>query len=230
MSPEEVPTPTAYVFFDYVCPYACIGTRRALELEREYDVDFEFLPWEIYPTTAPEGEPVDDAEYPEDYLAYVTDLADEVDATLEGPDGAINSNLALRGAEWARDRGPGTFRDYHVAVFDALWEEGRNVGDPHVLRDVAGGAGLDGDALLEALDHNAYQARIDAVDAAARTLGVQRVPTFVFGDQRIVGNDPFEGNLQAPLEAFLQRWKRLGPELSTTLAHDVDLETILVEG
>jgi predicted DsbA family dithiol-disulfide isomerase len=230
MSPDEVPTPTVYVFYDYICPYAFIGTQRGLQLDREYDIDLEFLPWELYPTTAPGGEPVDEGSYPDEYLAYVDDLAAEVDTELEGPDGAINSNLALRAAEYARDRGPEAFRAYHTAAFDAVWREGRNVGDPDVLADVAGEAGLDPEALLAALDHNAYQARIDAIDQAARTLGVQRVPTFVFGDQRIVGNDPFERNLRAPLEAFLERWKRLGPELSSTLAHDIDLETILTEG
>ncbi len=223
MSPEH-PAPTVHVFYDYVCPYAYIGWERTKALERRFDVEFTFLPWEIHPTTDPAGEAYEH-EPPEANVEWLERLAGEVDVDLDGPDVGVNSNLALRGAELARDRG--AFRDYHEAAFQAVWQEGRNLGDEAVLRTVAGEAGLDPDAFLEAVRHPAYQARLDGVDRAAEALGVQRVPTFVFGDQRIVGNDPFDGSLVGPLEAFLERWKALGPDGTTEASWDVNLETLL---
>lgn len=220
--------PRVHVFYDYVCPYAYLGWLRAQRLAAELDVEFVWLPWEIYPTTDPPGEPYEPGSHSGDVPDWFGRLAAELDVELNGPDMGVNSNLALRGAELAKDRGPRTFQAYHEAAFEAIWKEGRNLGDEAVLRDVAKRAELDPDAFLDGIRHHAYQARLDAIDEAAGRLGVQRVPTFVFGDQRIVGNDPFEGSLRAPLEAFLERWKVLGAEHATTLADDVDLERVLL--
>jgi predicted DsbA family dithiol-disulfide isomerase len=212
-------SPTVHVFFDYVCPYAYIGKHRADRLERAYDVEINYLPWEIHPSAFPEGRTID-ADPPEANKNYLQRLADEVDVELEGPDTSINSNLALRGALFAKD--DGVFEDYHEAAFEAVWGQGRNLGDREVLADVAEDAGLEPERFFEQIGHHGYQWRLDLVDEAAQNeVGVTRVPTFVFGDQRIVGNDPFEPSLKQPLEAFLERRKELGVEGTTTIEHDL---------
>ncbi len=217
------PAPAVYVVFDYVCPYAYVGKHRADELAREYDVQITYLPWEIFPNAIPEGEEID-ASYPDDYQRWVDELAQEVDVTLDGPDESINSNLALRGALYAADQGDQTFDAYHDAAFEAAWTQGRNLGHRTVLEDVADQAGLDPDRFFEAIDHHAYQFRLDMIkDRVEDELGAQRVPTFVFGDQRIVGNDRFEPSLKRPLEAFLERRKELGEDWTSTLEADVGL-------
>lgn len=219
-------TPTVYVFYDYVCPYAYIGKHRADELERAYDVEIEYLPWEIHPSAHPEGQ-VYDYDPPEANVEYLEALADEVDIELEGPETSVNSNLALRGALYAKDEGQDAFRAYNDAAFEAIWSRGENLGDRDVLASVVDEAGLDPDAFFDAIEHHAYQYRLDRIDAYAEDeVGIQRVPTFVFGDQRIVGNDRFEPSLKQPLEAFLERRKTLGEEGTTTLEWDVGLDEI----
>ncbi len=219
-------TPTVHVFFDYVCPYAAIGKHRADVLEREYDVELNWLPWEIYPNALPQGQVID-YEPPEANRDYLERLADEVDVELEGPDRSVNSNLGLRGALYAQDEGEAAFRAYNEAAFEAIWGRGENLGDRDVLASVVEAADLDVETFFERIQHHSYQYRLDLIDTyATEKLGVQRVPTFVFGDQAIVGNDPFEPSLKRPLEAFLERWKTLGPEGSTTKAHDVGLHRI----
>lgn len=220
--------PTVWVFYDYICPYAFVGHLRAQRLAEEFDVAWRWLPWEIYPTTVPAGEPYEGDAYPDELPDWVDDLAGEFDAELKSPDMGINSNLALRGAEYAKDQGPDRFEAYHRAAFDAVWRDGLNIGEEKVLRDLAQKADLDPDRFMEGIRHQAYQERLDEVDRFATRLGIQRVPTFVFGDQRIVGNDPFEASLRAPLEAFLERWKAFGPEWTTTVAEDTGLDGILL--
>jgi predicted DsbA family dithiol-disulfide isomerase len=220
MSADDAPT--VYVFYDYVCPYAYIGKHRADRIEREYDVDVVRLPWEIHPSATPEGRVID-YDPPEANMQWLETLAGEVDADpLEGPETTVNSNLALRGALFAKDED--VFDAYHDAAFDAVWGQGRNLGDEDVLADVAERAGLDPDRFFENVRHQSYQFRLDLVDDYAQDkVGVQRVPTFAFGDQRIVGNDRFEPSLKRPLEAFIERRKLLGAEGTTTLKHDVGL-------
>lgn len=222
--PEE--PATVYVFFDYVCPYAYIGKKRADVLEREYDVELRWMPWEIHPNAIPEGRKID-YDPPEANIEYLASLADEVDTELVGPDVSVNSNLALRGVLFAKDQGSETFEAYNEAAFEAIWSEGRNLGDEDVLADVAEEAGLDPERFFDEIDHHSYQWRLDLIDEVAQDdAGIQRVPTFVFGDQRIVGNDRFEPSLKRPLEAFLERRKTLGPKATTTVETDVGLSRL----
>ncbi len=226
MSPE-IESPRVYVFFDYVCPYAYIGKERADRLQREYDIEIEFLPWEIYPNAVPAGEE-HEIEAPDGYLSWVEEMAAEVDLELDGPEIGINSNLALRGALYAREQGPETFEAYNDAVFEAVWSHGKNIGDRQVLAGIVEDVGLDPEAFFDAIEQHSYQYRLDLIDEAAEEkLAVKRVPTFVFGDQRIVGNDRFEPSLKRPLEAFLERRKSIGPDWTTTIEHDTDLAPIL---
>ncbi|MDX1611367.1 MAG: DsbA family protein [Candidatus Thermoplasmatota archaeon] len=223
MSPDAS-TPTVHVFFDYVCPYAYIGKLRADEIERQYDVNVRFLPWEIYPNAVPTGETMD-WDPPEAYTSWVESLAEEVGAELNGPEMAINANLALRGFLYAGDQGEEIQRAYHDAVFEAVWTQGRNIGDEDVLAEIVAGIdGLDPESFLAGIRHHSYQYRLDLIDQLAEEeLGIQRVPTFVFGDQRIVGNDRFEPSLRSPLEAYLERRKHVGEDWASTLDHDTGL-------
>lgn len=210
-----------YVVFDYVCPYAYIGKQRADALAREYDIEIQYLPWEIYPNAIPAGEAIG-GDYPDKYRDWLNELADEVDVSLSGPDRSVNSNQALKGALYASDQG--VFDAYHEAAFEALWSRGENLGHREVLSGVVDEAGMDVEAFFEAIEHHAYQFRLDMIKRRVEDeLGTQRVPTFVFGDQRIVGNDRFEASLKQPLEAFLERRKSLGADGTSTLENDVDL-------
>ena len=74
--------PTIHVFFDYTCPYAYIGKHRADRLEREYDVEINYLPWEIHPSAFPEGRVID-YDPPEASTNYLERLADEEFLTRE---------------------------------------------------------------------------------------------------------------------------------------------------
>ncbi len=216
-------SPTLYVVFDYVCPYAYIGKRRADILAREHGVEVQYLPWEIYPGTVPEGR-ASGGDYPEKASEWVASLAEEVDLSLSGPDRSVNSNLALKGSLYASDQGESSFEAYHEAAFEALWTRGENLGDRDVLSSVVEEAGLELERFFASINHHSYQFRLDVIKRRVeQDLGVQRVPTFVFGDQRVVGNDSFEGSLRRPFEAFLERRKALGEDWASTLATDVGL-------
>lgn len=216
-------SPTVYVVFDYVCPYAYIGKQRADILAREYDIEIKYLPWEIYPNAIPEGEEIG-GDYPDAYRDWLDALADEVDGSLVGPDRSVNSNEALKGALYASDQGQEVFEAYHEGAFEAIWSRGENLGHRDVLSGVVDGAGMDTEGFFEAIEHHAYQFRLNMIKRRVEDrLGIQRVPTFVFGDQRIVGNDRFEPSLKKPLEGFLERRKALGADGSSTLENDVGL-------
>lgn len=220
--------PRVYVFYDFNCPWSYVGKLRADRLEERFDVEIVWCGWELHPTLSPEGRPLPKVDDPRaaPVEGPIGELAEELGLTFYWPPVASNTALALRGAEHARDRGPERFEAYHEAVFEAIWQEGRNVGDLATLSTLAEEAGLDRDGFEDAVAHPTYDRRVDLVREKADELGLTRRPTFVFGDHRIAGTEAFEASLVNPLEAFVDRWERRGPEEITTLAEDVGLPHI----
>lgn len=218
----EAERPTLHVFFDYTCPYAYVGFHRAQRLAEAHDVQVVWLPWEIHPERAPRGEPRHDGKGGQPVGGWAGEMAAELGLKPTNPPLHVNSHLALCGALAAQDAGPDAFARYHAAAFAALWEKGEDLGDPRVVARLLRECG----AGEPDLAHGSYAYRLALIDAAATRLGVQRVPTFVFGDQRVVGNDRFEPSLLRPFEAFLERWTRLGPDHASTLREDAGLEAL----
>jgi predicted DsbA family dithiol-disulfide isomerase len=97
-----------------------------------------------------------------------------------------NSHRALEAAEFARARGG--FEPYHRALFRAYFEEGRDIGHPEVLVDLARECGVDDQGLRQALADEAYAAEVDRVTQEARADEVLSTPTFIFeGGFRLTG-------------------------------------------
>lgn len=221
--------PRVYVFYDYGCAYSHVGLRRAQALDERVDVDWIWVPWEMYPSIGDQGDPIEGVDEPRQHpvRGLVGRLADEVDETLYWPPSAPNTEDALRGALVARELGPEPFAAYHEAAFEAIWHDGLNVADPDVLAAVVDQAGLDPDAVLGEIHADRIDAALDAAQDAVERLRLTRRPTFVFGDQRIVGTDAFEPSLAGPLEAFADRWHADGPDNVVGLEDDVDLRELL---
>jgi len=88
---------------------------------------------------------------------------------------------------------------------DAYWQTGDNLEDPPVLQALAAHAGLAPDAALQALDDVTYLKRIDAIRQEANAKGVTGIPTFVIGQEQVVGCQPYETLVQAVERAGAQR-------------------------
>jgi predicted DsbA family dithiol-disulfide isomerase len=67
-------------------------------------------------------------------------------------------------------------------VFEALWVDGRGVGDVDVLADVAESVGLDAEEIRNAVEHERFRERVREKFADARQRGITGVPTFVYGE------------------------------------------------
>jgi predicted DsbA family dithiol-disulfide isomerase len=74
---------------------------------------------------------------------------------------------------------------------DAYWAEGRDIGDPDVLRELVAEAGLeDVDGVLEG---DAYAERVAVSTAQAQSIGINGIPAFLLDDRLLVlGAQPRE--------------------------------------
>jgi predicted DsbA family dithiol-disulfide isomerase len=100
------------------------------------------------------------------------------------------SRPALEAAEYAKEHGK--FDTFHLAVFKAYWEEGKNIGLRHVLRDVAEDIVLDWNELERCLDEGLYSERIERQSEEAKAMGITGIPTGIIGDYVIVGAQPYK--------------------------------------
>ena len=83
----------------------------------------------------------------------------------------------------------GGFERLHRLLFDAMWIQGRDFGEPDVLRELATGAGLDAEAALARSTDAAIKDELKANTEEAVSRGAFGAPTFFVDGEMYFGND-----------------------------------------
>lgn len=166
---------------------------------QDYDVEVQFAPYLLDPTTPPEGKPRRPQTSPDSPPSYLEEWGERMGIKFSrGRTHTSNSHLALEAAEFATEHDKGW--DFHKAMFKAYFTDLEDIGQVETLLRVGESVGLDRDALHVALTDRRYQQGIDEDIAWARSVGVTAIPTFVFeGRLGMVGAqeyDAFERMMQ----------------------------------
>lgn len=110
-----------------------------------------------------------------------------------------NSLHASRAAVWLEDDPPLAGR-LTQAIFHAHWGEGRDIGSPDLVAEIAAPLGIDPGALVAAVADPAIKQRLKERTEASLERGVFGSP-FIF-----IGDEPFWGADRLPqVEAWLER-------------------------
>lgn len=99
----------------------------------------------------------------------------------------INTLHLMRGA--AGLQGDPRFPAYVEAVFDAMWQAPRNLGDPAEIGPVLARAGVGGEEFRNLVADEAVKARLKDATEAAVARGMFGAPTFFVGEQMFFGQD-----------------------------------------
>src|SRR6476659_7564625 len=112
-------------------------------------------------------------------------MAPEQYTRIRIPEKRQYSFLAFEALEFAYDRGLDFA--FKTALYDLMWTEERDIGEPETLLDAAERVGLDPAELAAALHDRVYAERtLDAVKQAHR-IGITNTPTIFLGKTRING-------------------------------------------
>ena len=168
------------VYYDYICPYCYLGTKRILKLSEEFDLSLDWKGIEIHPEFPPEGKRRSKTIKSKTFAKTIYTMAKEDDITVKLPGYSTNSRLALEGSEFAKTKD--IFLNYHIGIYEAYFIEGLNIGDKDIVLKVGENAGLDRDKLEESLDKRHMFDSIEINKKQAEETHVLGVPTFVFGN------------------------------------------------
>lgn len=194
---------------DVVCPWCYLGWRRlhkALEMRPDIQATVTWRPYQLDPSLPEEG--VDrgaymaakfpDTERREAMGKILDDNAAEDGITwdLKAIKVSPNTNAAHRLIRWAQTAG---CQDVVIeAVLKAYFSDGRDIGDPVVLADIADEAGMDRLIVLQLLSEGADKDTITREHQMAHEAGVSGVPFMIFdGKLAVSGAEPPERLVRA---------------------------------
>ncbi|WGW02898.1 DsbA family oxidoreductase [Tropicibacter oceani] len=185
------------IFSDPICPWCYIGKAnldRALEAHPGHPFKVRWLPFMLNPDMPKGG--IDRREYLETKFGGKKGAIDAYMPVVQNAEKAgLKLNLdaiartpstvdAHRLIHWAELEGAQT--PVVAALFRAYFVDGRDIGQPEVLADIADGAGMDASVVLRLLATEEDRREIFERDAAARGMGITSVPTFIVAQQHAV--------------------------------------------
>lgn len=189
------------VFSDYICPFCYVGDARLDKLRQHFDLDVDWVFFEIHPDNPPEGKPVSELGYPPaqwaQMMANLEAMANAEDLPLAPRTFTTNSHRALLLAEAAKDLGDGTFRALHKKLFQAYFVEQKNIGDPEVLKAIASEAGIPAETVERSWTNESLERRLKDQQVRAAMLGIHGVPAYLFGKYFVSGAVPVDTLMMA---------------------------------
>lgn len=117
-------------------------------------------------------------------------VARETGVTLHVPSHWLDSSYALEGAEFAKEHGK--FAEYHDAIFSAVFEAGKDIGDLPTLLRLSESIGLSPSELETVLREGTFTHRVQETEQDAHTFQVVGYPTFMLGAFPLIGIQPAE--------------------------------------
>ena len=99
----------------------------------------------------------------------------------------VNTVQIMRGAVAAEM--DGQFAKYVDAVFHHMWEEGKKMDDPDVIRTALDGSGLDGARVLARIRDQEVKDKLLKNTESSVARGTFGAPTFFVGDEIFFGKD-----------------------------------------
>lgn len=180
---------TIKVAHDFICPWCWIGLFQAKRLKEEFGVSFDWIGYELFPDElewpAPSGAPKPPENPDRPKTPRRLDLAYAAE-NMERPTSVRPSQMrihnAMEAVEYAKTEG--VSEEFVEKMYRAYWEEGKEINNPAVIREIATGLIKDLDALENAIAERKYKDRITGFDEPAYASGVYNVPTFYIDGQR----------------------------------------------
>jgi predicted DsbA family dithiol-disulfide isomerase len=201
----NTPAPLAdiQVTYDFICPWCWIGgeqlDRALYATGQSASRHITYVPYQLNPDMPTHG--MDRKAYRSGKFgswarsqamdAQVTQAGRAVGLVFDYDRAERTPNtLAAHRLIWRQQQAGLDATGLVQAIFKAYFGQGRDIGDLHVLADIAAENGLDPAQSLRFLKSDEGRAQVLALDASAKTSEVRSVPHFQIGTASITGAQP----------------------------------------
>ncbi|MDS0260770.1 DsbA family oxidoreductase [Haloarcula sp. S1CR25-12] len=179
------------VYSDYVCPFCYLG-RASLDqyrAGRDAPLEIDWRPFDLRSQQRREDGTIDhsvdtgkDEAYFEEAKQGVRRLQEKYDVEMDLEIATDIDSLPAQVVSYALKERENyeTWLAFDEAVFEALWRDGRDIGDADVLADIAADAGVDPETVEEILADDGARSAVREQFRQARQQGVTGVPTFAY--------------------------------------------------
>lgn len=182
------------IFSDYAWPFCYVGKGIVDELKKEFEIDDEWIPFELHPEVPQEGEKVSEL-FPgmsvDDMFRSLNNMSNKYGIKFSGADLISNTHLALLASEYAKEKGK--FHEFHDKLFYTYFTLGKNIGDVDLLKSIADSIGLNKDEMMKKLEDGSYEKSLAEAKKSATQYEVNSTPAFIINDKyAIVGAQSIE--------------------------------------
>lgn len=190
------------IFSDYAWPFCYVGKGIVDELKKEFNIEDDWLPFELHPEVPKEGKKVSEfflGVSVKDMFANINYTGNKYGVSFSGADLMSNTHMALIATEYAKEKGK--FHEFHDKVFYAYFTEGKNIGDIEILTNIAKSIGLDADEMIKIIEDGYYVNKLNEAKNLAKQYEVNSTPTFIINNKYvIVGAQPIDSFKEALLK------------------------------
>jgi len=173
------------VFYDYICPFSFIGSRRIQRIGGEFGLEIDWKGYEIHPEYPAKGKERKRTIRTIHVMESLQNAIEDEDIKFQLPGFITNSRHCLEAAEFSKAKG--RFIEFHNLCYESFFLEKRNIGDLHVILEIAEKAGIDTNELEHDLNNGEMAEALGQYRRDAQKLDVLGVPTVVFNDFRVHG-------------------------------------------
>ena len=192
-------TVTAYI--DYKSPYAYLAKDLAYELERDFAVRVDWLPYVLDIPSFLGSAWVDDSgrvieeernahQWRRVRYSYMDcrRQARKRGLVIRGPQKIWDSALAACGMLYAKRQGDAVLRRYNHIIFERFWKRELDIEDPDVIGAVLAESGANTTG-FSAYSAGEGRGELDRICRAAEAIGVFGVPSFVVDGELFWGRE-----------------------------------------
>jgi 2-hydroxychromene-2-carboxylate isomerase len=189
------------VYTDYKSPYAYLAKDLVYEIERDFAVRIDWLPYVLdipsflgSATLDEQGRVVEESRNAHQWRRVKYSYMDcrrqaqKRGLVIRGTQKIWNSTLAACGLLFAKRQDDAVLRRYHDITFERFWKRDLDIEDPAVIAAVLGEAGADAAGFA---DYAAGEGprEVDRVSRAAEETGIFGVPSFVVDGEQFWGRE-----------------------------------------
>jgi 2-hydroxychromene-2-carboxylate isomerase len=177
-------------FFDYVSPFSYLADSQIPALVQRTGAELIYRPFflggvmQASGNSPPATVPAKGAYMGVDIARWLDRYGIEMKFNPHFP---VMTVKPMRAALVALEQG--VFPVFHKALFKAMWQDEKNVGDAEVLAEVLTEAGLDAPAILGRIGDDDVKELLKANTAEAVERGAFGAPTFYVEGEMFFGND-----------------------------------------